>query len=227
MRRILFEDEHLLIVNKRAGELAVEAGGEGKLPLFDFLKKDHPGLRVVHRLDYGTSGVIVFAKNAGTLSKIRDSKFGGWIKKYHMIVAGSMSRPEGTIDKPLKARTHDAAVPARTHVKALERFPVATYVEATIETGRKHQIRQHLQSIGHPLVCDPLYGNPKLDRSFRQVCKQRRFLLHAASLDFPHPMTGEKLHVEAPVPPAFNDALSHLRETVQSSKAPPRKERRK
>jgi RluA family pseudouridine synthase len=209
--RLLFEDQHLLIVNKRAGELVVAAEGEGKLPLFDYLKKDYPGLRVVHRLDFGTSGVLVFAKTAAALEQIRKTKFAGWRKTYRAIVGGMMQKKELTIDKPLRARTHEAMVNAVTHVKPLEIFVVATYVEARIDTGRKHQIRKHLASIGHPLVCDPEYGDPKKDRGFRQVCHQRKFLLHAYSLDFPHPMLGAPIHAEAPLPQPFEDALKKLR----------------
>lgn len=209
--RILYEDQHLLIVNKRAGELVVAAEGEGKLPLLDYLKKNYPGLRAVHRLDFGTSGVIVFAKTAEALDVIRSTKFGGWKKCYRAIVAGFMPRGEQTINKPLKARTNDDLVPAVTHVKVLGTYPSASYVEARIDTGRKHQIRQHLAAIKHPLVCDPIYGDDKLDRGFRKVCKQRRFLLHAFSLDFPHPITHKPVHVESPVPQAFEDALSRLR----------------
>ncbi len=209
--RILYEDQHLLVVNKRAGELAVAAEGEGKLPLFDFLKKDHPGLRVVHRLDFGTSGIIVFAKTGEALESIRTSKFADWKKTYHAIVAGKMPKGERTITKELKARTHEKLIPAVTHLKVLESYPVAAYVEARIETGRKHQIRQHLAMIGHPLVCDPEYGNAKADRGFRMVCTQRKFLLHARRLDLPHPVTGEQLHIEAPLPDQFEDALTHLR----------------
>ncbi len=209
--RLLFEDQHLLIVNKRAGELVVAAEGEGKLPLFDYLKKDHPGLRVVHRLDFGTSGVLVFAKTAAALEQIRTTKFAGWKKTYRMIVAGAMQKRERTVDKPLKARTHESLVGAVTHVKPLEIFAVATYVEARIDTGRKHQIRQHLAGIGHPLVCDPEYGDPKKDRGFRMVCSQRKFLLHAFSIEFPHPLLGAPVRAEAPLPQPFEDALKRLR----------------
>ena len=81
-RRILYRDEHLLIVNKLAGELVVKASGQGKLPLYDYLHEKEPGLRVVHRLDYATSGVLVFARTAEALRVIRDSKFEGWKKTY-------------------------------------------------------------------------------------------------------------------------------------------------
>ncbi len=209
--RILYNDEHLLIVNKLEGELVVAAGGFGKKPLFDFLKKDYPTLRVVHRLDFGTSGVIVFAKTAEAVRKIREKEFRGWIKTYRALAAGFIDRKTGTIDRPLPARTSKDLVPAVSHFKVLEPFRSATYVEVQIDTGRKHQIRQHLKFIGHPLLMDPLYGNEELNKSFQKKHHYHRFFLHAYSLDFPHPITGEKLHVEAPVSPVFEKVLKELR----------------
>lgn len=213
--RILYRDDHLLIVNKRAGELTVKAGesrGEGQLDaLFDFLHKTEPGLRVVHRLDFGTSGVLVFAKSGEAAEVIKNTKFAGWKKKYRAIVAGAVDRPAGSIRKKLEARTRDELVDAATHYTVLDKFPVATYVEATIETGRKHQIRKHFAAIGHPLVLDPLYGDPKKDKGFRKMCRYKRFFLHAMSLEFPHPVTGKIMTVEAPLPKSFEEALSTLR----------------
>ena len=208
--RILYEDEHLLIVNKLAGELVVAADGGGKLPLYDFLHKNYPGLRVMHRLDFGTSGVLVFAKDAESLKRVRESKFEGWIKRYRMIASGHMEQKVGSIRKPLPARTHKDLVDAVTHYTVLKTFRDASYVETQIETGRKHQIRQHMKSIGHPLVLDPLYGDPRRDRSFKKHFKYRRFFLHAFALEFPHPMTGKKLSVIAPLPKSFQEALDAL-----------------
>jgi RluA family pseudouridine synthase len=212
--RILYEDEHLLIVNKRAGELVVAGGkneGGGELPLFDYLRKDYPGLRVVHRLDYGTSGILVFARTKEAVEKIRDSKFEGWEKRYRALVAGRVDRREGVIRKPLKARTHEGLVEAVTQYKVLATYRDASYIEAKIDTGRKHQIRQHFASIGHPLFFDPLYGDKKKDAAFRRHFRYKRFFLHAADLRLPHPITGEKLHIEASLPPSFEDVLNELR----------------
>jgi RluA family pseudouridine synthase len=209
--RILFRDDHLLIVNKRAGELVVKADDRGKMPLYDFLHKAEPGLRVVHRLDFGTSGVIVFALTAEALRAIRDSKFEGWIKTYVALVHGRMQGEKGTISRKLAARTRETLVDAVTQWKAREKFHRQTLVELTIETGRKHQIRQHLQSIGHPLVLDPAYGDMRLDRSFKKHFGYRRFFLHALRLAFPHPVTGKKVEVSAPIPPAFQEVLVALR----------------
>ena len=208
--RILYDDDHLLVVNKLARELAVEAGGEGKASLHEFLRKQYPGLRPLHRLDFGTSGVMAFGKTKEVAEKVRDTKLKGWKKTYVALVAGHMTRASGTIEKQLKARTHEGDVPAVSHYHVLQAFPFTTFVEVTIDTGRKHQIRQHLASIGHPLLCDPLYGNEKADRNFTKHYGYRHFFLHAAKLSLPHPATGKLLHLQAPLPRAFQEAVSRL-----------------
>ncbi len=210
--RVLYKDEHLLVVNKLAGELVVAAGGKGKQPLFDFLKKTNPGLRVVHRLDFGTSGVIVFALTADAVARIRERNFKGWKKTYHALVAGHIERRQGTIEYKLKARTNDMLVDAVSHYRVLEAFQHATYVAVDIDTGRKHQIRQHMKHIGHPLLLDPLYGDEKKDRAFKKNFHYSRFFLHAYSLEFPHPITGQIIKVSADVPAAFESVLGKLRE---------------
>lgn len=210
-QRILYRDEHLLVVNKLSGELVVTASGEGRKPLFDFLKREYPGLRVLHRLDFATSGIVVFARTAEAVRRVRESKFAGWKKCYRALVAGKLEKGNGTITKPLRARTHGGLVPAVTHYKVLEAFNDASFIEACIETGRKHQIRQHFASIGHPLLLDPLYGDKKADVAFQQKYRYRRFFLHATELTLPHPITGAEISLKAPLPPAFEDVLTALR----------------
>lgn len=209
--RILYRDDHLLVVSKRAGELVVAADGEGPAPLYDFLHKTEPGLRVVHRLDFGTSGIVVFARTGNAARVIRDTRFAGWVKTYIALVHGVPEPKTGTIRKALKARTKDVAVPAVTHYSVRENFGKYAVLELRIDTGRKHQIRQHCASLHHPLVLDPLYGDPRRDRPFKQKNKYRRLFLHAWKLELPHPITGEKLKIEAPLPVAFHECLAKLR----------------
>lgn len=214
-KRILYNDTDLLIVNKLAGELVVAAdkpqkGEKRHLPLYDFLHKDNPGLRVVHRLDFGTSGVLVFARSAAVVKTIRESKFAGWKKVYRALVHGRLEQKTGTITKALPARTHEDLVEAVTHYRVLRQFKDTALVEAQITTGRKHQIRLHFAGIHHPLVLDPVYGDPRRDRSFKKATKYRRFFLHAAALDLPHPVTGKTLHITAPLPKAFEEVLQKL-----------------
>lgn len=211
--RILFEDEHLLAVNKLSGELVVKGKGEvGKLPLLDFLRKEYSaGLRALHRLDFETSGVVLFTKTRAAYEKVRAADFAGWKKVYCALVMGRVRHTRGTIDAPLPARSGKGTVRAVSRYRVLDRFADSSFIEVEIETGRHHQIRRHFASIGHPLVLDDVYGHVKLNRLFTQEFGYRRFFLHAKILEFPHPVSGAKTVVEAPLPKAFETLLKTLR----------------
>lgn len=217
--RVLFEDEHLLAVNKLCGELAVKGrGAVGKLPLLDFLKEDYPGLTTVHRLDFETSGILLFAKRKEVARNILDTKFDQWTKKYRCLVAGRIERGGGVIQKRLPTRhsardARNAAdlVDAKTTYTVLERFGNSTSVEAVIETGRHHQIRRHFAAIGHPLVLDHVYGDRKFNALFTREFGYRKFFLHAAEASFPHPVTGERVAIAVPLPRVFEEVLRKLR----------------
>lgn len=210
--RILYEDEHLLAVNKLSGELTVKGSGKvrGKISLFDFVKKDYPGLKVIHRLDFETSGVVVFAKSAEAERKILSNKFDQWEKVYHTLVMGRIDRRKGAIRKKLPARGR-GVVDAETLYTVLDTFANSTYVECRITTGRHHQIRRHFAQIHHPLVLDKEYGHSKFNQLFRQELGFSKFFLHASRLSFPHPITGEKVIIEAPMPKGFTSCLKKLR----------------
>lgn len=209
--RILYEDEHLLAVNKLSGELVVKGkGAVGKLPLVDFLKKDYPGLKVIHRLDFETSGVVIFAKNAEVERKVLNNKFEQWEKVYCTLVMGRIQRRRGAIRKKLPARGR-GMVEAETLYTVIDLFANSTYLECTISTGRHHQIRKHFASIDHPLVLDKEYGHSKFNQLFRQELGFSKFFLHASRLCFPHPMTGERVTIEAPMSKNFTACLKKLR----------------
>lgn len=211
-RRILFCDEHLLVVNKLSGELVVRGKGKvEKLPLLDFLKKDYPGLRAIHRLDYQTSGCIVFARSKKVLEAVLKSDFAGWKKKYLALVVGRPKR-QGVIRIKLPARGK-GIVEAITRYHIVESFRDVSLVECDIETGRHHQIRRHFAEIGHPLVLDDEYGHVKFNRLFARAYGCRKLFLHAVSLAFPHPVQSQVVHVEAPLPPAFDRAIQRLHAT--------------
>ena len=209
--RILYEDQYLLAVNKLSGELVVRGKGEvGKLPLLDFLKKDYPGLRTIHRLDFETSGVVVFARTKEVLEKVLSVHFDGWKKIYHALVMGRMERKHGSITLPLPSRG-EGKVDAETNYKTLETFANSSYIEAEIKTGRHHQIRRHFAAIHHPLVLDHVYGHKKFNGTFTQEFKLRKFFLHAFRVEFPHPITGENMVIEAPLPKPFAEILKKLK----------------
>ena len=209
--RILYRDDHLLIVSKRSMELTVRGKGPlGNLPLLDFLKKDFPELRAVHRLDFETSGVVVFARTKKAYDAIVASDFAGWEKKYRTIVMSRLGRESGVIRIKLPARGR-GMIDAETSYVVLERFLQSSYVEATIATGRHHQIRLHFAKIGHPLALDDEYGNHKYNGTFKQEFRYHTFFLHAFALSFPHPVTKEKISVTAPLPRNFEECLKKLR----------------
>ena len=210
-RRILYEDDYLLAVDKRSGELVVKGSGHSqKLPLLDFLKKDYPGLKTLDRLDYETSGVLVFARKKDVFDHVISSGFSSWQKRYRTIVMGRIGRKHGAIRFPLPSRS-EGTVEAETLYRVIERFANSTYVEATIVTGRHHHIRRHFQMIEHPLVLDAVYGHKKFNAVFRQEFSLRKFFLHASSVTFKHPVTADTVTIEAELPRAFVTILERLR----------------
>ncbi len=217
--RILFEDQWLLAVTKLGGELVVRGKGRlDKLPLLDFLKKDYPTICAIHRLDFETSGVVVFAKSKNVLGKILESKFAGWKKEYIALALGLFQRPESVIDFKLPARSGDGKVAAESHYKVLEVIGPVSVVQVTIERGQRHQIRRHLSMIGHPLVLDEVYGDRKANREFENFLKLRRFFLHACRITLPHPVSGETITIHAPMPKMFEVVLEKLRKLVKGAK---------
>ena len=181
--------------------------------MLDFLKKDYPGIHPLNRLDFETSGVVLFARTKKVLSDVIDGNFRGWKKIYRTLVAGRMTQKQGEITMPLPARTKgEGNVSALTRFHVLERFEKVSYVEVEIETGRHHQIRKHLSMIHHPLILDEIYGDEKMNRSLSRRFRLHRFFLHAFSVDLPHPVTGQPLHIEAPMPKTFEIVLELLQQ---------------
>lgn len=216
-KRVLFEDEYLLAVMKLGGELVVAGRGKmEKLPLLDFLRKQYPTLAPIHRLDFETSGVVVFAKTKRVLQTILESKSKGWTKRYLAIVLGHPKRAQGDITFKLIARSGEGKVDASTKYKVLEQLGDCSLVECVIERGQKHQIRRHMNMIGHPLILDQIYGIDKANKAFSRYLKMRRFLLHAESIDFPHPMTGAPVHISSEPPASFTSAVKKLRAAKRS-----------
>ncbi len=210
--RILYCDDTILAVSKLAGELVVKGfGNVQKLPLLDFLRKEYPGIHPLNRLDFETSGVVLFARNKKILAEVLASKFKGWKKIYRTIVAGRIKQDRGEITMPLPARVKkEGNVTAMTRYKVLQRFENSTYVEVEIETGRHHQIRRHFAMMYHPLILDQIYGDEKVNRKFSKQLGYRRFFLHAWKVQLPHPVSGKEVIIEAPMPKAFINVLKEL-----------------
>ena len=210
-RRILYEDEHLLAVNKLPRELSVAGKGKTqKLALLDFIKQEHANVTALHRLDFETSGVLLFAKQASNTARLAEQLFSDAVKTYVTLVKGRPGKKQGTITKPLPART-TGTVEAVTHYVIEDVFANSALVRVQIDTGRHHQIRRHLAMINHPLVLDHEYGHKKFNGLFTQEFGLRHLFLHASTLEFTHPETGERLTIEAPLPVHFVKILKVLK----------------
>ncbi|NGQ93763.1 RluA family pseudouridine synthase [Brevibacillus sp. SYP-B805] len=220
---IVYEDGDLVVVNKPRGLVVHPAPGHYTGTLVNALLyhcKDLSGINgvlrpgIVHRIDKDTSGLLVIAKNdkahMGLAAQLKEHTVH---RKYVAIVHGVIPHEMGTIDAPIgrdpKNRQQMAVVfenskPAVTHFIVLERFKEYTLVECKLETGRTHQIRVHMKYIGHPLAGDPKYGPKKTLELDGQA-------LHAKTLGFVHPRTGEYLEFEAPLPEELLNVIDWLR----------------
>jgi len=205
MIEVLFADDAIVVANKPSGLLSVPGlGPRNQDCLVARLQADHPGARIVHRLDQHTSGVIVLAMHADahrTLSRQFEDRLVE--KRYVAIVHGVINQDEGAIDLPMrkdmtrKSRhiiDHEQGKPALTHWRALERMTDRTRIALFPKTGRSHQLRVHLHAIGHPILGDDLYAPPEV------VALAPRLMLHAEMLAFTHPVTSERMRFESPAP---------------------------
>lgn len=220
---IVYEDDSVIVVNKPQGMVVHPAAGNTHGTLVNGLLYHctlssingavRPG--IVHRIDKDTSGLLVVAKtNTAHESLAAQLKERKAMRKYVCIVNGNIKEDEGVIDKPIGRHPIDrkrmavieGGREAVTHYRVLERFGGYTYVECTLETGRTHQIRVHMASIGHSIADDPVYGIKK-DRE-----RGKGQLLHAQTIGFTHPKTGELMQFTAEPPRRFTAALNKLRD---------------
>jgi 23S rRNA pseudouridine1911/1915/1917 synthase len=221
---ILYEDEHLIVLDKPAGLVVHPGSGNATGTLMNALLHHAPQLAevpragIVHRLDKDTSGLLVVARTLGAQTDLVRQLQARSVRRHYLALAHGYVARDGTVDAPIGRhpvqRTKMAVVgsgrEARTHYAVCERFAGCTLVECRLETGRTHQIRVLLASIGHPLVGDPAYGRKKsadarLDGFARQA-------LHAWQLALIHPQTKREMAWEAPLPADFAALLTALRD---------------
>ena len=223
---ILYEDDDVLVVNKPKGMVVHPAAGHYSGTLVNAVMYHcrgslsgingvmRPG--IVHRIDRDTTGSLIICKNDNAhLSIAAQLKDHTIVRRYRAIVHGVIREEELCINSPVGRHPTDRKKMAAgvrngkeavTHIKVLERFRAYTYIECRLETGRTHQIRVHMDSIGHPLLGDTVYGNRKY--SLPYVLQGQT--LHAMTLGFIHPVSGEYVETTAPLP----DYFSHLLETL-------------
>ena len=220
---VVYEDNDIIVVNKQKGLVVHPANGNWDGTLVNAIMnrcKDtlsgiggeiRPG--IVHRLDKDTSGLLIIAKNDAAHIHLSEQIKNREVKKiYYALVRGVVPENDATINMPIARSTKDRkkmavdknGKEAVTHFKVIKRYEKYTLLEVKIDTGRTHQIRVHLSQIGYPVVGDEVYSNGKNEFNIHGQ------LLHAKSLDFKHPVTGEHMHLEAELPKEFSDVLNKL-----------------
>jgi 23S rRNA pseudouridine1911/1915/1917 synthase len=221
---VLLEDDWLMVIDKPAGLVVHPAPGHWQGTLVNALLHrwratadlDPSRLGIVHRLDKDTSGVLIVAKDAGTLEALgRQFRRRQVHKQYLALVHGRLKADRGSIDRPIgRHPVHRKRMAVREHGRSavtryevLERFDRATFVRLFPETGRTHQIRVHLASLGHPLLSDATYAASRT----LPLSSLQRHALHAELIAFQHPATAAPVSVIAPPPPDLQAALSELR----------------
>jgi len=213
---VLFDDPHLLAVNKPGGLPTLPGGGFLDNTLLRLVQKQSPDANPVHRLGRATSGIVLFAKTPQAASKLCvDWNTPGIQKIYRALAQGVAQRetyeiltPIGLVPHPRIGSVWAASPdgkPSKSLAKVIACTTITTTFEVSLHSGRPHQIRAHLASIGHPLVGDPLYGfTGKPVENLPGLPGDGGYLLHAQFLKFHHPINGEPIHLEAALPPAFS-----------------------
>ena len=221
---VVFEDEDVIVVNKPVGLVVHPAPGHPDGTLVNALLYHcgsslsgingqlRPG--IVHRIDRDTSGLIIAAKNdrahLALAAQLQDHTLA---RVYEAVAVGGFKEDEGTVDAPIGRHPVDRKKmaidprngrPAVTHWSVLGRYPGYTHLECRLETGRTHQIRVHMASLGHPLLGDTVYGSKKPWPGLAGQC------LHARRLRFLHPSTGQPVELECPLPPWFEQVLRQI-----------------
>ena len=220
---VVYEDDWVLVINKPRGMVVHPAPGNPDGTVVNAVLAHcgeslsgiggafRPG--IVHRIDKDTSGLLIIAKNdlahQRLAAQLKDHTLA---RVYEAVAVGGLREDSGTVDAPLGRNPRDrkkmAIVPdgrrAVTHYQVLGRYPGYTYIRCRLETGRTHQIRVHLASLGHPLAGDPLYGGVRPGQGLEGQC------LHARELRFVHPATGEPVHLTCPLPQWFRDFLRKI-----------------
>lgn len=223
LNNILYEDNHLLIINKPSG-IAVHGGSGINLGVIEYFRKLRPlekFLELVHRIDRDTSGVLMLAKKRKSLvflhKQMKEKKIK---KKYIGLVHGLWPINLKRISEPLlkthlknkqkKVLINKEGKPSETHFKIKKKYSFTTLIDIIPKTGRTHQIRAHTSHVGHPILFDTRYGNRSLDSNVKNEKMINRLLLHSFSISFLHPENGKKIYITAPLDINFKNYLNSL-----------------
>jgi len=222
---ILFEDDSMLVINKPSG-LAVHAGSQIQLGVIEALRVIKPAqsfLELVHRLDRDTSGCLMLAKSRESLLNLQQQMLSDAIdKRYLTLLKGRLNNQEQLVEQPLQKDTLSsgermvAVDPLGKKAKTLflqrQILPQAQLTEVKLFTGRTHQIRVHAAWLGHPVAGDDKYGDREFNKTLKNVGLKRLFL-HAWQLGIKHPLSGEPLQLEAPLPDNLKTVIDNLQTT--------------
>lgn len=213
---VLYRDAVLLAVNKASGLLVHRGWGRDTTVLVDLVREAlqvevaHP----LHRLDRQTSGVVLFALSAEIAAKMSSAFENGRVEKRYLALVRGVAPDEGRIDHPIPRRENGPRVPALTEFRRVAEAPTrprhVSLVEALPRTGRLHQVRRHLKHIDHPVIGDANYGKGAVNRALAERYGLGRMALHATSLSFRHPVSGDDITVRAPLPPDLRTPLARM-----------------
>ncbi|SJZ76342.1 23S rRNA pseudouridine955/2504/2580 synthase [Sediminibacterium ginsengisoli] len=228
---IIAENDQFIALNKPSGLLSIPDRAGEEISLKDILKEKYGQIYTIHRLDKDTSGIIVFAKNEDSHKQLSALFEGRDVEKYYVgLVHGILMNSSGSIDAPImehpgktaKMITHVKGKASLTDYEVLETFRQYSWLQFRIHTGRTHQIRVHMQHIGHSIVCDEIYGDPspvllsalkkkfklsKADEEERPILS--RLALHSHKLSFT--LNNERFELEAPLPKDLRAVLQQLK----------------
>ncbi len=218
--QILYEDEDLIALDKPANmSVHPGSGTAAQRSAIEVISAMYPELtlRLAHRLDKDTSGILLVAKHGKALRTLLVALRAGKFQKiYQALVFGKIEKESDTIDIALERHEHGQKITtgggkrAVTHFRVLQRFADTTLVEIDLETGRTHQIRAHFAAIGHPICLDQLHGDFEKNKTFRKRFGLKRQFLHAANLTFPQPTFGELLTIKSPLPADLAEVIAQL-----------------
>jgi 23S rRNA pseudouridine1911/1915/1917 synthase len=228
---VLFEDPHLLVVNKPSGLATLPGGGFMENTLLHLVQKQTPNANPVHRLGRATTGIVLFAKTPQAASNL----FANWntpkIRKIYRALAQNIAQrdvyeiltPIGLVPHPLIGSVwaaNPSGKPSKSWAKVISRTTGTTTFEVSLNSGRPHQIRIHLASIGHPLVGDPLYGlTGQPLENLPGLPGDGGYFLHAQFLKFHHPITGEQINLEAALPSEFPEGQRDAKRVYEKTKS--------